>query len=245
MPRMLAAAGGLGVLALILGLVAYFQKRKLDQMSGTATLSCHSATSAPEGPCEVVGRAVAGPQGVLEAPRSKLKAVWYEYKITHVHTVEERDSDGTETRRKRRDTIHHDKSEAPFYVEDESGRILVEHRGNGIHEPQETADDIEETLDPRFGGSDDALGKLGQVLDRLDDDTYEHKEHILPEGAQVYVFGQLKRGSDGMVFSDKKLKVSTRSEEELSAAAKRWYVGSAAAAGLSLVGALILLALGL
>nr|WP_239067591.1 E3 ubiquitin ligase family protein [Actinomadura bangladeshensis] len=135
-------------------------------------------------PCQVTGTAVP----VRPAPFSGTPCAWYRTKATA------KTSRGTRT-------FIEEKSKAPFYLQDETGRIVIDPENVAVDGPVQTMDERR---------SDN-----GQ-LPGLDEDVteYRYEEWILPADRPVYVLGTSTGGSIGKDKETGQYAISTRTRRE-------------------------------
>ena len=166
----------------------------------------------------------------------------------------EEDSEGRVTERwvSRNETVNSTKLEAPFWIDDGSGRLDV--RPSGATYTLQTVVDRFEPPAAVERGSSIHLGRLEFAVGgfsrshSLRVKGYRFREEILPVGARVYALGEASDTSDGMALhkpgdSDKPFILSTKSEEELVAAgmsqAKWMKIGGLLALGLGIALAIV------
>lgn len=180
--------------------------------------------------CEVVGNAVVRPGGVETAPTSGVPAVWYRTKVTHKYwEMQETTQDGRtrRTRVERSETVSDHASDAPFTVQDATGTVTVVPQDADIDAPEQVLDRFEQHEGASVGQGV-AEGIFSALL-RVGDDTgtigFQHEEWAIRPGVQLYVHGELQDASGELAFGkpgdDGRFVVSTRSEEEVVASARR------------------------
>ncbi|GAA1872709.1 GIDE domain-containing protein [Actinomadura bangladeshensis] len=135
-------------------------------------------------PCQVTGTAVP----VRPAPFSGTPRAWYRTKATA------KTSRGTRT-------FIEEKSKAPFYLQDATGRVVIAPENAAVDGPVQTMD--ERRTDN------------GQ-LPGLDEDVieYRYEEWILPADRPVYVLGTSTGGSIGKDKETGQYAISTRTRRE-------------------------------
>jgi hypothetical protein len=166
----------------------------------------------------------------LNAELSAQSCVYYSMSVVREfeETVEEKDSDGnyrTVTKRGS-ETISSNTQSVPFYVEDETGKILIN--------PNDANIDSQKVLD-KFESAEYASGSmltfggfslnLGGLLSGRRTLGYRFQESILPLGRKVYVLGEATDTSGELAIQKprekgKKYIISMKSEEELVSGAK-------------------------
>lgn len=229
--------------ALILGAVGlvmnYFsQKRKLEQMEATETSTVEFLESLRKSMAEGVG---AGSLNYVTEVKGKIvcdepivselagvECVFYSMTVTREYeeAYYERDQQGRTHRRIRTgyDPVASNQRSTPFYVQDATGRIRIrpdgaEFVGEEVHSRFESAE--------QHGGGFLQIGRMRIELPRSysggDRRTigYHFEEEAVPVGSEVYVLGEATDREGELCIvrpmdKDKKLIVSTRSEEELA-----------------------------
>ncbi|MGK2938183.1 MAG: E3 ubiquitin ligase family protein [Solirubrobacteraceae bacterium] len=180
--------------------------------------------------CEVVGAAAVRPGGVEMAPTSGVPAVWYRTKVTHKYwEMQESTQDGRtrRTRVERSETVSDDASDAPFTVQDATGTVTVTAKDADIDAPEQVLDRFEQH-EGTSAGQGVAEGIFSTLL-RIGDDTgtigFQHEEWAIRPGTRLYVHGEVQDASGELAFGAPGAKgrfvVSTRSEEEVVASARR------------------------
>lgn len=253
-----------GAVLLLVAVGAFFfarhERGKARTATATETLSCGDVATLSKGVadevgggnftqrCEAVGKAKAGPDGLVDAPESKADAVWVRTKVVHKYWVmEETRQDGrtTRTRREREETVSENTSIAPFALADDTGSVLIHPDGADIDRPEQVVD----RFDPRSSVNED--GGFFATLLRAGNDTgtlgFQHQEWIIRPDAELYVQGEVADRTGGLVFAKPQDKgaflVSTRSEEEIVSGAERnakLALGGAVAA--AVIGVVLLIA---
>lgn len=247
----------LGVVGLVVGFVF---KRRVDAMSGTATVGCAdlgSVAGADEAaPCEVVGSAEAGPEELV-APLSGTPCVWYRTTVSRRYREERRGKDGNGRSVTRSRVISQQKSSAPFAIRDSSGVTSIRPEDANVIGESETVDRFEPYGFGQGHGSGDSLtGKavamgLNILAQSRDEGTigYQYREWVLREGSTLYVRAGAKRDHTGQAWLEKPANgpflISTRSEAELTRTARLTMflasgVGAAAIIAGAVWGALLL-----
>lgn len=198
--------------------------------------------------CEVVGKASAGPAGLLKGPESGLDAVWARSKVTHKYWVMEQSTvDGrtTRSRQEREETVSEQETEAAFAVDDGSGSVVVEPRGATIDSPEQVVDRFE----PSTGDQGDD-GLLARFLRSGGDSGtlgFTHEEWIIRPGTRLYVQGEVADRTGTLLFAEPQdggsFLVSTRSEQQIvSGALKTAKIATAVGAVAGLLGVALVLA---
>jgi hypothetical protein len=221
--------------------IALAGRRRWQVMVGAPTstsgdLRLHLETAAGLGatgggfarPCELVGSAGPGPHGELRSELSGAPCVWYRYEVRRRYWDTERDSDGRRRRVQRTETVTELASAAAFTLADDAGTVLVDPTGGSVDKAERVLDRFE----PDESG--DTIG-------------YEKEEWILRAGTRLYVLGEATDRSGDLAVGkpDKGLFIiSTRSEAELTAGARRRQQIGMAVGAVALVAALVFLALG-
>jgi hypothetical protein len=164
-PGMPVAAVAFGLLALLWAFAAWRQKLRVDACPRSR------ADSLKIGRAELAGRAV--PCTGLKTPYTWQDAVWYEARM-------ERRTEGSERRRRRWEEVQSLYSgENPFFLEDETGRVLVDPAGAlfDVHDS--------ETLP----GGPSRGGNVAYTVHNPDIRCFE--DRILA-GTRLYVLGQAR-----------------------------------------------------
>lgn len=239
---MLFVGIGLFVLAVILFAVSLSQKNKLYQMQSTETMTAKSLSDSASdvageiGPgsfnqiTEVKGKSVC--ENPLTSELAQKECVYYSMRITREYDEDywETDSEGRRTRRTRRgsDTVASNVRSTPFYVQDNTGKIMVNPEGClAVAEKAMSRFEPGERRTGRlkigtffldFGGISPLSGGRRTI-------GYRYEEEIIPTGRDLYVLGEATDKSGEVQISkpeDKKKKfiVSLKSEEQLVKSAK-------------------------
>jgi hypothetical protein len=220
-------------------LFARHQRGKARTATATETMSCGDIARLSDGVasevgagdftqrCEAVGAAQAGPHGLVDAPESKLDAVWVRTKVVHKYweMVETRtDGRTTRTRQEREETVSENESTTPFALGDDTGSVLIHPEGADIDRPEQVVDrfDQRSTAERAGDGFVSALLRSGQDSGTL---GFQHQEWIIRPGTELYVQGEVADRTGALVFARPRDKgdfvISTRSEEEIVAGAER------------------------
>ena len=232
-----------GIVLLIVAVGAFLfarhQRAQSRKATATETMSCGDIAQLADGVagevgagdftqrCEAVGVAKAGPQGLVDAPESKLDAVWVRTKVVHKYweMVETRnDGRTTRTRQEREETVSEIDSVAPFALTDDTGSVVIHPEGADIDRPEQVVDrfDQRSTADRAGDGLLSALLRSGQDSGTL---GFQHQEWIIRPGARLYVQGEVADRTGALVFERPRDKgrflISTRSEEEIVAGHER------------------------
>ena len=259
---MLIAGVVLIVVAVVAVFVARSERGKARKATATETLSCGDVATLSSGVaaevgagsfsqrCEAVGKAQAGPSGLVDAPESRVDAVWVRTKVVHKYWVmEETRQDGktTRTRREREETVSENESTLPFGLADETGSVLIHPDGADIDRPEKVVDRFE---------ARSAMSQAGESffssLLRAGNDTgtlgFQHEEWVIRPGTRLYVQGEVADRTGALVFEKPRDKgdylISTRSEEEIVAGAERNGKIAVAVAGVAGVLGIVLLIAG-
>lgn len=230
------------VLILIAAGAAFFahqERGKARTATLTETLSCGDVATLSKGVadevgggnftqrCEAVGAAQPGPQGLVDAPESKVDAVWVRTKVIHKYweMVEtKRDGRTHRDRQEREETVSENTSIAPFGLADDTGTVLVHPDGAEIDRPEQVVDRFEQRTEVEQGGG----GLLNTLLRATKDSGtlgFQHQEWIIRPGTRLYVQGEVADRTGELVFAKPRDKgtffVSTRSEDEIVGEAER------------------------
>ena len=258
-----------GIVLIAVGVVLFFVRQsqlgKLTQVLAAERISCEATARL----CRELGEAMGGPtgpqvelKGTIE-PRQPLRAelsgrdcVCCRTRVVREWEEErwETDSEGHSRRKTERgtDTMSQNERREPFFVRDESGRILVD--------PQDAEIDWVESLDKfepgeaqggvlSFGGFTLSLGGLAAPGARRTL-GYRYNEWILPPQHPVYVLGGAAlRGGEPCIArpaeKGRRYLISVKSEEAILAGARRAALWLAVAMGVCWAAGLALILAGL
>jgi len=256
--------GGIVLLAaaLVFFLIRQSQATKLAQVMAAETLTCAGVERFCRDMGEPVGPS-AGPQigvkGSIE-PRTALKAelsaqecVCFKTQVEREWEEERWEDDPNEksgrrlTTHRGTETVANNERLEPFYVRDTSGRVLVDPQGADIDWVQSV--DRFEKGEPQAGAA--LIGGLlfqavGVQVGGRKTLGYRYHEWVLPPGRAAYVLGGAAlRGGEPCIQRPaepgKRFIVSTKSEEQIVAGARRailWLgilCGACALAGIALI----------
>lgn len=235
--------GGIVLLVIAVAALLYArsQTRRREAMAATKTSSCGeldrlaAEASRTGGPgkfsqsCEVVGAARPAPGAAeLKAPFSGQPAVWHRTRITHHYWERRRrrradgshDWDRQETSR----VISDERSQAPFAVDDGTGQVLI----SPIEADIEGAEKSFSQFEPDDRSSEGAFSVFGievQLGSGSRSIGFEREEWVVRPGTRLYTLGEISdRGGRlqiGKPIDGGRLIISSRSEQELQAAAAR------------------------
>jgi hypothetical protein len=234
-----------GVILLALAVGAYFilrsQRKRLGALESTDTVACDALVE--DQLCEVVGRAAAYEGRPLKGPASGRECVWFRHQVTQHWEEWDRDSKGESQRRNRSKVIEDKTSEGEVFVlRDAAGQVFVNPQGANVDKPVKSFRERRDVN--QFGGGGGALATIVAAMDRRMDEEIEVEEWILPVDEEIYVRGRPYRAQIGLTMvkpEGDEFLISTRSEEELAGAAKRWALAAtifgavAAVAGVALI----------
>lgn len=154
----------------------------------------------------------------LTAELSGREVVYYSSKVTREYEERERKSDGETRTVRRSEVVAENKQFTPFYVEDDSGQVLVDPDGAEF-DVQQLVNRFEQRRDRNalatisFGGLTLDLGRQDGTI------GFRYSEHALPVGTPVYVLGAVQEsGTIGRMPAGTKrgrFIISYRSEEVL------------------------------
>jgi hypothetical protein len=137
--------------------------------------------SAAQGYVELSGRGVLPPNSPNKGPLTGKPCTWWRYKI------EERGSTG---RSRSWSTVQSDTSDAPFLLDDGTGKCLIDPRG---------AEVFPGASDVWYGSSEwpeihipDGTGVFGRLVDTVLTDKYRYTEHRLQPQEHVYAIGAFR-----------------------------------------------------
>jgi len=223
--------------ALVAAIIGYLETRKRRTMAQTATLACSELRREAEagGPggfktvCEVDGKAAPGPGGALTAPFSTGDCVWHRSTVTHHYWEMKRDSDGDRRRVEGQRAVSEDQSQEPFLLDDGTGTILVQPRGEQpdgapkVHSHFEKDEEAAATGYPalaslgnfvaKVAGGAAAFGRSSGTL------GYEFEEWAVRPGDHLYVLGEVTTDGERLVMGSptgRDFVISLRSEQELA-----------------------------
>lgn len=255
---------GIVLLVAAIGALLYarHERGKARTATATETLSCGDVATLSKGVadevgggnftqrCEAVGAAQAGPQGLVDAPESKVDAVWVRTKVIHKYwEMVETTRDGKQhrDRKEREETVSENESVAPFGLSDDTGSVLIHPDGADIDRPEKVVDRFEQKSQVQQDGG----GFLATLLRSSNDSGtlgFQHQEWVIRPGARLYVQGEVADRTGALVFAAPRDKggflISTRSEEEIVAGAERNAKIAAGAAALAAVVGVVLLIAG-
>ncbi len=201
-------------------------------------------------------KGVVGSDSPIEAEMSGQPAVIVQSQVTRdvEELREHRDSEGNVTTRweKRTESVHSNRLERPFWLEDDSGRLEVR-PGGADASLQTVVDRFEQPSAVESGGGHLSFGRFSFSARMLGPSRnfrvigYRFVESILPVGARVYALGEISDTGEGIALhkpaSDKPFMLSTRSEEEMvrsgMSQAKWMKIGGIAAVALGGIGILV------
>ncbi len=164
----------------------------------------------------------------------------------------EEDSEGNRTERwvSKRDQVNSSKLEAPFYIDDGTGRIQVRPSGAALTlrtvvDKFEPADAVSNGRSASFGALSFHIGPGRAISRTYRVKGYRYREEVLGLGDQVYALGEFSDTSDGKALhkptdKDKPFVLSTKSEEEIVGAGEsqaKWM--KLGGLGLAAIGALL------
>jgi hypothetical protein len=173
-------------------------------------------------------KGVVGSDGPMEAEMSGQAAVIVQSEVTRdvEELREHRDSEGNVTTRweKRTESVHSNRLESPFWLDDGSGRVEVRPGGADVT-LQKVVDRFEQPSAVESGGGQFSFGRFSFSSRMLGPSQnfrvigYRFVESILPLGARLYALGELSDTGEGVALHkpsvDKPYLLSTRSEEEI------------------------------
>jgi hypothetical protein len=247
---------GLVLIGVAAGLLWFAQtRRKLHaEVAGTETSRCGDLdqlsrqVAGETGPgqfrqkCELAGSAQPETQPV-KAPFSGQEAVWYRTKVTHHYRERVRRKRGNDYVTEwddRTTVVAEEESQAPFQLDDGSGRVLIDPRGAKLDEIEESFDRFEPDTSGGSGGSVEFLGMKFETSSGSESVGFQREEWIIRPNRRLYVLGEVSDASGRLQVSkptgDGRFLISTRSEEQIAAGAKKavtWSTIGAAVAGLA------------
>ena len=228
---------GIVLLAIAAGLFFWGRSTaaRRDALAAVTTSRCGDLAGAPDGPCEVVGAAAPGPNGLLKAPLSGEECVWHNSVVTeHYWDWEYRTVNGERRRERERKTrtVSSQASSIPFAVRDDSGTVLVDPTEARVDEARSVWDHFEDS-----GAGVGVRFSIGPFDLTSGDDTigYQQREWALLPGDRLFVHGAIS-GASGTATIGKgtgHLVISTRSEEEVQRSAARTTTAILAGAGVT------------
>jgi hypothetical protein len=178
--------------------------------------------------CEVKG--IVRCDNPITSEVAKQPCVYYSMTVTREYEEQytETDKDGNRHQRTKQssDTVANNSQRVPFWVEDETGRILVDPQGAEVDAVQvvdryEPAAQLQ--LGLNIGGLNINLGEGGVGNRTL---GYRYSEHLLAPDKQVFVLGEASDSSGTLQIQKPQKKggkfiISLKSEEQLVAGAKQ------------------------
>jgi hypothetical protein len=235
-----------GAILLGLALGAFFversQRKRLGLLESTDTVACNAAVEGQV--CEVVGRAQPYEGKPLTAPASGRPCVWYRHQVTQHWEEWDRDSDGDRVRRDRSRVIEDKTSiDEVFVLRDDAGQIFVNPQDADVDKPVKSFSERRDVNNFRGG----ALDVLVSALDHKMDEELEVEEWIIAPDEELYVRGKPFKAEIGLVMvnpDDGHYLISTRSEEQLAGAAKKWQLAAMIVGAIAAVAGVALLVAG-
>ena len=229
-------SGITGLIGIVLWFVRGASLKKLQQIVDTPTSTVkqledrlhHSkgreANKTYREHAEIKGKIVC--EKPLVGELSKQECVYFDTKVTHEYEeyYEEKDAEGNTTKKSRRksDVMTKDTRRTPFYLEDETGKILVDSDGANVDALQ-----VVNKMEKHPQNNNLAMGNLvlnltnvvmGNKMNRTI--GYRMQEKILPIDRKIYILGEV-RDEDGQLVvkkpttSGQSFLITTKSEEEL------------------------------
>ncbi|WP_129667892.1 GIDE domain-containing protein [Phytoactinopolyspora endophytica] len=231
-----------GLVALVVagycGYLLYSTRQRQHEMITTQTMTAQELRTLQEaateaaGPgffeqkCEVVGKAEARPSGTVKSEISETECLWHRHVVKRKYWTTERRRDSKGNYRTRRvekeETVATRESEDPFHVRDETGTIEVRPKP-GVFEHMRQVVDRFEPHNESSQHSTLSVGSLSLKLPKTQREGtvgYKYTEWVLTAGTTLYVLGTAK-DNGGELSIDEPSLVSTKSEEELLAEAKK------------------------
>jgi LemA protein len=140
---------------------------------------------------EVVGTAVPLATPIV-APYSAVECVWYR------SLLEREESNGND--RSEWETVADERSEAPFWIADDSGRVLVRPLGASVY-PRERLRDTHPGRPTRYSGLS-LLHSLsgGSLLGGLSNARHRSTEWVIRPDEQIYLLGEATLRSDAVAL---------------------------------------------
>ncbi len=242
------------VVAFVIAIPAFRRRRAMAQAE---TLSCAELTmlrgTATElggtgfnRVCEVTGVAQVGPDGPQTAEMSQQQCVWHRHAVIRRYRETRRDSQGRTSTDQREETVSDFSSAVPFAVQDASGVIPVRPEGARMDGAELVVDRFERADD---SGAEFQLGSFQLRLPGANGTIgYRYQEWIVRPGARLFVLGEVSDRTGELAMarpSQGQYLISTRSEQELTASARRTHVIASVAGAVAGVAGLVLLVAGL
>ncbi|AXG81460.1 GIDE domain-containing protein [Streptomyces paludis] len=246
------------VAAVVCGALARRSNGRVKALESVETLpvgdleALHGAAAGAAGagffrqPCEVVGAARPNEDGPLSSELSRLECVWHHHKVTRRYEETYRDSEGNRRRRTRTEVVADHATTTPFYVEDATGKVLVDPGKQKVDGAEKVQDTFE--AHERGSGGKISFGALELRLGpRSDTIGFGREEWILRPGARVFVHGEagdetgrlvLGAPAEGGVFI-----LSTKTEGQLVRRENNHVLGWGIGAGVTGTAAVVLLIL--
>ncbi|MBU0598604.1 E3 ubiquitin ligase family protein [Patescibacteria group bacterium] len=205
-----------GIVVGLLGLVFLWlsKKQKFTSLAMKQSKAVSVNTLQPNTQAEVQGNIVM--DNPLRTPFSNRECAYYEYEVEK-ETRERNQQGQIETDW---ETVESDKKSAPFYIDDGTGKIMVNPDGATI-EPRDLGEQRFRRGE-RFGNN-----ILSNILSSVADFNTRVNEKALFTNEHAYVFGHVTEGSQGLVFQkgDKDFVISHKSEEEVEKSTARSAMG--------------------
>lgn len=246
-----ALLGGAGALGFMYSRASARQKAMVTTETLTAAELAQLRDAATEaaGPgtfrhrTEVVGQVLPGPGGALKSEIAGKRCVWHRHRVLRRYWEERRSSNGDYRRHTREEEVAEGSSDQPFYVQDETGKVLVQPGSTKVHGLRPAISKFEPAKEGRnttlqIGGfklslpSNRRRGTIG----------YKYEEWILQPKRRVYVLGEATDDGRDIVIGKPaeggEFLISVKSEEELLAATRKrqhWFtIGAIACAVLGI-----------
>jgi E3 ubiquitin ligase len=193
---------------------------------------------------EVSGAARPGDGGPLTSPLGAQECVWFRARVTRRYRTEQRDESGRIDERETSEVVSDERSETPMAIDDGTGTVLVDPRGAQVDQPEVSLDRYE----PHSGDGDETtVSAFGlSYTSRRGEATvgFQRHEEIIRPGRQLYVLGEARevagRVQLGKPGSGDRFVISTRSEEALSADARKIAAVATAVAGVAALAGVVL-----
>lgn len=178
-----------GIIIFVLGLLFLRSARKKKSTQGelAKTKSLPINQLAAGRPAEVQGTIVA--KTPLQTPFSHRDCIYYEYEVERETRV--RDDRGQ--LRTDWERVHHDENKVSFWVQDNSGKILIDPEKAKIE-----AQDLGQHFDQ---AGDSFENPIRHGLARTFSGHTRVTEEALLVGSPVYVYGEVREGSEGLVIA--------------------------------------------
>ncbi|OIP30790.1 MAG: hypothetical protein AUK47_24130 [Deltaproteobacteria bacterium CG2_30_63_29] len=224
------------------------QRNTADLLDEAGTIAAELGAGSFEQSAQLVGDIVCDQP--LTSQLGEHSCVYYRMSVRRKYDEEywEKDNNGNQVRKTRTgtDVVSDTKESCPFYVKDETGKLLVVPDGAKFDSLIESVSRFEPATMGGLGGI--GFGRFQLTPPMMQGSGrrtlgYHYEEHVLPLNRRVTIMGQVndKMGQLAMRKADgQKLFISTRSKEEMvGSAQKTAQVMFASAIGSAVIGVVL------